>query len=165
MKLPPAAKSFAVLFTLAAPAAQAQQFPPGVDPNLAMALDQMISFVWQGCQMGDQMSCQNVQAMQAQAQNLIAAGQYCWQTNDPNACAFYQTGYQQAQMAYMQMSQASGGQMMATPGYNPGNPLGATHEDRMANIANWGAQNTANWNSGQAQIDANHNAFLNSIRQ
>lgn len=145
--------------------ADAQYLPPGVDPNLAMALDQMISYIWQGCQMGVQVSCYNVQHMQIQAQQLIGAGQYCYQTNDPNACYYYQVGYAQAEQAYMTMMNGMGGQTRATPGYDPNNPLGATHADRMANIATWGANNSANWAAGQAQIDANHNSFMSYLRQ
>ncbi len=148
-----------------APAAQAQQFAPGVDPNLVMALDQMISYVWMGCQMGDQNSCLYAQNMQQQATDLIGAGQYCFQTNDPNACAFYNQGYMQAQQAYAMMAQSAGGQMAQMPGNDPSNPLGATHDQRMANIAAWGAQNTTNWQNGMAASEANTNAFIDYINQ
>ena len=159
-------RPLALAFLLAAPLApqaQAQQFAPGVDPNLVMALDQMISYVYMGCQMGDQNSCMNAQMMQQQGANLIGAGQYCYQTNDPNACAFYQQGVMQVQNAYGMMMQSSGGQMTQMPGVDPGNPLGATHDQRMANIAAWGAQNTQNWQNGMAANEASVNSFLGNV--
>jgi hypothetical protein len=130
---------------------------------LVMALDQMISYVYMGCQMGDQNSCMNAQMMQQQGANLIGAGQYCYQTNDPNACAFYQQGVMQVQNAYGMMMQSSGGQMTQMPGVDPGNPLGATHDQRMANIAAWGAQNTQNWQNGMAANEASVNSFLDNV--
>lgn len=168
MRRTSAAKFLAVAistFGLTGTATQAQQYNQqynqGVDPNLVMALEQMISYVYQGCSMGNQQMCMGAQQMQMEAQNLIGAGQYCFQTGDPNACQFYQYGVMQAQTAYAQMMQ--GGQQMQNPGYNTGNPLGATHEERMANIAGWGAQNTLNWQNNQITNETNHNSFLDNV--
>lgn len=152
---------------LAAPAAaQSQQFGQGIDPNLLMMMDQMISSIMMNCQMGDQMSCQNAQGMQAYAAEIIGAGQYCLQYNDPNACGFYQQGAMNVQQAYMQMAQMQGGQIQSgqmgvAPGYDPN----AAHQNNMDAIANFGAQNTQNWMNQQTQNDANHNAFIDYIRQ
>jgi len=161
MRISAKASSLAlILCAPLAPPAQAQ----GIDPQLVMMMEQMISAVWMNCQMGDQASCYNAQGMQQYGQQIIAAGQYCMQTNDMNACGFYQQGVYSVQNAYMQMAQGYGGQLPATPGYDPNNPLGATHADRMQNISDWGAANTANWQAQQAQNDAAHNAFIDSIR-
>ena len=166
MKITAAIKALPFALCLTSPMAQAQQYTPGVDPNLVMALDQIISYVWQNCQMGNQGACQYAQQIQMDAQNLIGAGQYCYQTNDPNACQFYQNGIWEVEQAYGQMhQQMAGSQMPAGPSYDPNNPMGATHEERMANIAAFGAQNTQNWVDRGAASDANQAAFIDYIRQ
>lgn len=174
MPFPARFRPAVLALTLAAPFAPpvaAQQFGQGIDPNLLMMMDQMISSVMMNCQMGDQMSCQNAQGMQAYAAEIIGAGQYCLQYNDPNACGFYQQGAMNVQQAYMQMAQMQGGQMQGgqiqsgqmgvAPGYDPN----AAHQNNMDAIANFGAQNTQNWLNQQTQNDANHNAFIDYIRQ
>jgi hypothetical protein len=148
-----------------APAVQAQQFPPGVDPNLLMAMDQMISYAYMGCQMGDQMSCYNAQNMQQYATAIVAAGQYCMQTGEPQSCGFYQQGAMNVQMAYGNMMQMSQGQMATTPGYDPNNPLGATQQQRLDSIAQQGSAIVA---QGQARLDgylAQSQSFINQIGQ
>lgn len=42
--------------------------------------------------------------------------------------------------------------------------FGSTHEQRMNQIRNFGAANTARFNTRMAQSDANHQAFLETIR-
>ncbi len=133
----------------------------GVDPQLYSMLEQMISYVSYGCQMGNPQACANVQLMQVEAQNLIQAGQYCMQTGDQNACGYYQNGVVQAQMAYSQMA----GQMQPPPAYDPTNPLGATHEERMQAIQQFGQTNTQNFNNRMQQMDRNHQQFLDYLRQ
>lgn len=158
MKTTTAIKAFPLALCLTSPMAQAQQYGPGVDPYVVMMLDQIVSYVWQRCQMGDGAACQNVQQVQIEAQNLIGAGQYCFQTNDPNACNYYMNVVGQMQQSQMQM----GGQMSD---YDPSNPMGATHQERMDYIAGVGAQNTQNWLDRGAASDASQSAFLEYINQ
>lgn len=154
-----AAIPLAALLTVASPAAEAQM--AGVDPQLYTMLEQMISYTYMGCQMGNQMACSNAQAMQMEAQYLLQAGQYCMQTGDPNACGYYQNGAMQAQMAYTQMA----GQMQPAPAYDPNNPLGPTHQDRMNAIQQFGQTNTQNFNDRMEQMDRNQSQFLETIWQ
>ncbi len=154
-----AAAPLALLLAVASPAAEAQM--AGVDPQLYAMLEQMISFTSYNCQMGNPQACANVQGMQAEAQYLIQAGQYCMQTNDPNACGYYRNGVMQVQMAYGQMA----AQMQPAPAYDPMNPLGATHEDRMQAIQQMGATGTQNFNNRMEQMDQNQAQFLDYIRQ
>lgn len=151
------AAPLAALFALASPPAHAQA---GVDPQLYSMLEQMISYVSWGCQTGNPQACANLQPMQAQAQYLLQAGQYCMQTGDPNACSYYQNGYAQAQMAYGQMA----GQMQPAPAYDPNNPLGPTHADRMQAIQQFGTVNTQNFNDRMNQMDTQQQQFLDYIR-
>ncbi len=156
-----AAAPLAALLTISSPAAEAQM-AGGVDPQLYSMLEQMISYVYMGCQTGNQQACANVQSMQMQAQYLLQAGQYCMQTGDPNACGYYQNGAMQAQMAYAQMG---GGQMQAGPAYDPNNPLGPTHQDRMNAIRNFGEVSNQNFQNRMEQMDRNQAQFLDYIRQ
>ncbi|MBW7922699.1 MAG: hypothetical protein H3C51_11435 [Rubellimicrobium sp.] len=159
MRILAAAAPVATLFALSAPAANAQA---GVDPQLYAMLDAMISQVYYACQMGSQQSCASVQPMQAQAQYLIQAGQYCAQTGDPNACGYYQSGVMQAQAAYTQMNRMNA-PMAPVPTYDPNNPLGPTHADRMRAIQNFGAVNTQNFNDRMNQMDIQQQQFLDYI--
>lgn len=132
----------------------------GVDPQLYSMLEQMISYVSWGCQTGNPQACANLQPMQAEAQYLLQAGQYCMQTGNPNACGYYQNGVMQAQMAYGQMA----AQMQPTPAYDPNNPLGPTHADRMQAIRDFGDANTAAFNQRMQQMEQSNAQFLDYIR-
>ncbi|MCC7319386.1 MAG: hypothetical protein IT542_00250 [Rubellimicrobium sp.] len=145
--------------TVTSPAVEAQMAMG--DPQLASMLEQMINYVYMGCQMGNQQACASIQPMQVEAQNLLQAGQYCMQTNDPNACGYYQNGVMQAQMAYAQM----GSQMQPAPAYDPNNPLGPTHQDRLNAIQAWGGQMTQDFDNRINRIDQNQAQFLEYIRQ
>lgn len=155
------AATLAALAAIAAPTTSKAQQMGYVDPQLYSMLEQMISTVAYGCQMGNQQACANVQGMQAEAQYLIQAGQHCMQTNDPNACGYYQNGVMQVQMAYGQMA----AQMQPAPAYDPNNPLGATHEERMQAIRQMGAIGTQNFNDRMDQMDQSHQQFLDYIRE
>lgn len=155
------AATLAALGVMAAPTTAEAQQMGYVDPQLYSMLEQMISTVAYGCQMGNPQACANLQGLQAEAQYLIQAGQYCMQTSDPNACSYYQNGVMQVQMAYGQMA----AQMQPAPAYDPMNPLGATHEDRMRAIRQLGETGTQNFNDRIEQMDQSHQQFLDYIRE
>lgn len=151
------AASLAAALAVTAPAAQAQMIS---GQQLYMMLDGVISYVYYNCQMGNPAACANVQPIQAEAEYLLQAGQYCAQTGDQNACGYFQGGVAQVQMAYNQIA----AQMQPAPAYDPYNPLGATHEDRMMAIQQFGAMNTQIFSQRMQQMDQNHERFLDFIR-
>jgi hypothetical protein len=141
--------------------AMADHWRQTADPQLVVMFEQLMSFYAMNCQMGDQNACLGYEAAGQQGIAMLNASYDCVAANNQMACNFYQQSAQQLMGATQQVQQFMGG------GLDPSavNPLGATHQDRMANIEAWGAQNTANWQDRMTTMDTNHNAFIDMIRQ
>ena len=132
------------------------------DPQVVQALNELYYVHSANCQYGNQESCWAAQYVQQRGGQMIQAGQACQYQNNQQACNFYNNAYSELSTAYNAMQQSQWAQQAMQ---QPGAGLGTTHEQRMAEIQNWGAQNTANWNAQQATNDANHQRFIESIRQ
>jgi hypothetical protein len=149
----------ATAIALAAPLA-ADHWRQTADPQVVFMFDQLMSFYGMNCQMGDQNACAGYQAAGQQGMAMLNASYDC-ATGNAQACQFYQQSAMALMGAIQQVQQFQGG------GFDPnmGNPLGATHADRMAAIESFGAANTATWQDRMAAGDASHNAFIEYIQQ
>lgn len=145
-----------ILFvTSLAPEARAQ------DPQVVQALNEMLYAHGVNCQYGNQDSCWTANYIQQYGSQMLQAGNAC-QYGNQQACAFYNQAYQELSWAYgeFQQQQWAAQAMQQQPqGY------ALSHQQRMQQIQQWGAQNTANWNARQAANDASHQRFIESIRQ
>lgn len=152
-----------MLTTMAASSASAQGFM-GMqnDPALIQAVNQMAMTLGNACQMGDQASCQNYNYIMQNANAMMGASNAC-QGGDQMACNYYGQYYQQMDYDYGVFSQQFSAGMAAVPPGGGVNPLGATHQDRMDAIQNFGAQNTQNWQTHMNQMEQNHQTFMNQI--
>lgn len=137
--------------------AQAQ----GQDPQVVQALNEMIYAFGVNCQYGNAQACQSANYIQGYGGQMLQAGTAC-QYGNQQACQFYQQAYYELSGVYSQFQQqqwAMQAMQQQPQGY------GLTHQQRMQQIQNFGAQNTANWNARQAANDAAHQRFIESIRQ
>ncbi len=144
---------------LASPAA-AQQWTQGTDPQVASAFNQMIGTYGYYCQAGNPQACQAVNYLQQQANLMMQSGYQC-QMGDQQACNAYNQGYMQLSQDWQsfQMEVAQTNQQVPY-GYD-----GMTHEQRMQAIHDFGVQNRQNWEAQQQLNDANHQRFLEMLRQ
>ncbi|MEZ5715823.1 MAG: hypothetical protein R3D85_12000 [Paracoccaceae bacterium] len=142
----------------------AQNYMMNADPQVVQAINE-IAYVYQlYCSSGSAQACNALPMIQQGAQETLMLGQNC-QMGDQNACATYQeqlwelqAAHSQAMVDFQQLQTAQyGGGLGADPGL--------THEQRMQQIQQWGAQNTANFNSRMEQMDRNHQSFLEMLRQ
>lgn len=149
---------------LASTAVDAQQFY-GMenDPGVMDALNNMGMAFGQACQMGDPQGCNSYQYVQQLGNYMYGASSACMQ-GDQMGCQAYMQVYQQLDSDYgMFVQQYSGGQQFAGGFNGAANASAATHEQRMQQIQAMGAQSTANWQANNAQMDANHAAFMSTI--
>jgi hypothetical protein len=166
----------ALALVLALPAAGAQAFHDfqgmQADQGLLQAIDQMAQTLGYGCQaMGVMEACNGYDMLMTTANRMAWASDACLQGN-PQACQGYAQDLSFMAASYQSMTNAAGmaagggaGGMVGTPGYDPMNPLGATHDDRMNAIAGFGAAATGAYQDRSAQSDIAHNQFLDMIRQ
>lgn len=159
--------AFPVLAALAAAPSQAQPFQGmEYDQGLNMALQEMLNAFGGACQtMGDPNACGAFSYVQQTANYMVGASDACLQ-GDPMGCQAYQMAYQDVSATYAGFSQAMQGGMGMDPsgglsgGLSGGvDPLGATHGDRMGAIAQFGADNTAAFNSRMQAMDGNMAQF------
>ncbi|WP_123642413.1 hypothetical protein [Histidinibacterium lentulum] len=136
-------------------AASADHYMQSADPQVVGMINTIVGMYQQGCQMGNPMGCELAQMAMSEGHYLLNAGYECMRGNQ-EACWFYQQGTQAAYNNMMQMQQAQLG--------GGGNPLGATHEERMTNIHNWG-QSRLEWGNQQSAImDQRHEQFMQTLR-
>lgn len=148
-------------FAAAIVAASLGQTARAQDPQVVQALNEMLYAHGVACQYGQQESCWSANYVQQYGQQMLQAGNAC-QYGNQQACQFYNQAYNDLSGAYSQFQQqqwAAQAMQQQPQGY------GSTHAQRMQAIQNFGAQNTANWNQRQAVNDANHQRFIESIRQ
>jgi hypothetical protein len=157
--------AFAVaVATLGMTEAKANHYMQTADPQVVNAINEMIGALSQGCNYGNSAACNAVVLLQQQAHFMLSAGYDCSQRGDQQACAFYNQNYGQLEQAYNELSMImqNGGLVQNTGG---GQGMGLTHEQRMQQIHDFGAQNTANFQARQATMDQNHQNFLATIRE
>lgn len=143
--------------------AQADHWMQTADPQVVMALNQMIETYSYFCSSGNQIGCQLMQQTNQAGAMMLNAGYDCQMNRDQQACNFYQQSLMQLQQAYMGLNNALGAQQFNQ--IASANPLGATHAERMEAISNWG-QERLEWGRQQADISsANTQAFIDAITQ
>jgi hypothetical protein len=143
--------------------AQADHWRQTADPQLVQMID-VVLMTYQGyCMQGYSDACTIMQSMQADAGVILNASYDCVVRQNPQACQYYQSGAQQVQQVYFQLSQSNVA-VAPQPGYDPNNPLGATHMDRMNNIEAFGQQNLQNYYDRGHQSDIRQQQFINMIR-
>lgn len=131
------------------------------DPQVVQALNEMIYAFGVNCQYGNQQACQSANYIQSYGGQMLQAGNAC-QFGNQQACQFYQQAYYELSGVYSQFQQqqwAAQAMQKQPQGY------ALSHQQRMQQIQQFGAQNTANWNRQQAANDAAHQRFIESIRQ
>lgn len=149
---------------LGAPAA-ADHYYQTADPQVVQAINEMVYALGQGCNAGNAQACQAVPLLQQQAHFMLSAGYDCVAQGNQQACAFYQQQIWQLQEAYQQVSFAVQQGYLMRPYGQPSAGMGLTHEQRMQQIHNFGVQNRLNFQNRMATMDANHQQFLDYIRQ
>jgi hypothetical protein len=115
------------------------------------------------CQMGDQQACAAFRYIQDISGFLMYTNEYCVQ-GVQQACIDFQQAYGQLDYDYGQFSAYYQPQAPMPQGGTV-NPLGATHEERMQNIQNWGAQMQAQGAANSALLDQRHADFMATINQ
>lgn len=151
------------LTTMAARPALADHWMATADPQVIQALNELAQVYGWYCQQGNPQACQMVSAIQQHAGQMLNAGYDCQVRRNPQACSWYQQYYQQLSQTYAGTQQALAQARMAPP---PGgaNPMGATHEQRMQAIHQWG-QDRLQWGrESSAALDRSHEAFMQRLR-
>ena len=110
--------------------------------------------------MGNPTACNAIPMAQQQAHFMLSAGYDCQVGGNMQACQFYQENLYQLQTA---MALQSGQLMQNYGGGGPG--MGMSHAERMQQIHNWGQQRLEYGRQVSAQMDSNHQQFLEMIRQ
>lgn len=148
------------LVTVTGSQAWAQGYDVRYDMQLWAAHEQMMMAYGGACQMGDQQGCAAARYLQDLGGYLMYTNDFCVQGNQ-QACADFQQAYGQLDYDYGQFAAYYQPQMQVPQGGV--NPLGATHEERMQNIHNWGQGMLAQGNANQAILDQRHADFMATI--
>jgi hypothetical protein len=147
--------------------AEAQNYDVRNDYQVWGAIQQMSQGFGTGCQMGDQNGCQAYQYVQDMAGYLIATNDACVYQGQQQACQYFQQAYYQLDNDFGMYSQSYAPQVQAMMGGGGQmyDPMGATHEERMANINNWGQQMLAQGAANSALLDQRHEQFMQTLRE
>ncbi len=164
----PVLRLFALVITglaMATPAA-ADHWRQTADPQVVQALNELSWVYGTHCQQGMPAACQALQSVQQEGMMMLNAGYDCQVMQIPQACGYYQQAYGMLAQTHAQVAQMlQQGAMPMAPAAGGVNPLGATHAERMGAIAQWG-QERQQWGANQsARMDANHQRFMEMIRQ
>lgn len=131
------------------------------DNTLMSVINQMMYTLGASCQSGNSQACNGYNYVQSAGNYMMSASNAC-SMGDRNACNAYAQGYQQLNQDYALFSRQYAGAGMPQPGGSPG--YNSTHEQRMRDIQNFGANNTKQWQNNMNRMDRNHDAFMNSLR-
>lgn len=143
--------------------AAADHWMQTADPQVIQALNELSQVYGSYCQQGNPQACQMVSSIQAHAGQMLNAGYDCQVRRNQQACAWYQQYYQQLSQTYASTQQAMA-QAQLTPPATGVNPMGATHEQRMQNIQQWG-QDRLQWGQqSSAALDRSHAEFMQRLR-
>lgn len=144
--------------------AAADHWMATADPQVVQALNDLSSVYGSYCQQGNPQACNMVGAIQQHAGQMLNAGYDCQVQGNQQACAWYQHYYQVLSQTYVGTQQAIAQSRMAMPPATGVNPLGATHQQRMQNIQQWG-QDRLQWGQQQSQMmDQRHQQFMQTLR-
>lgn len=146
-------------------AAKADHYFATADPVVVQQINQIITTLGQACNMGNAQACNAIPLVQQQAHSMLSAGYDCRMQGNQNACAFYQQNLWQMQDAHRQVQMAAQQGQLMQPTGNAAPGMGMTHAQRMQQIHDFGAQNTANFNQRMKKMDENHNKFIQMLRQ
>ncbi|QQA41677.1 hypothetical protein [Pelagovum pacificum] len=153
--------ALALGFALPGATASADHFMATADPEVVYAINQIVGYYYGACQAGNQMGCQMAEMAQQEGYAMLNAGYDCMMYNYEEGCWYYNQSYQRLGMHLAQLQQAQQSGMIG----GGGNPLGATHEERMTNIHNWGQSRLA-WGQQQSQLmDQRHEQFMQTLRE
>lgn len=152
-----------VLAGVLAGAGHAQNFFAGDDPQVVQAINE-VAFVYQSfCNNGNMQACNMGPMIQQGGQETLALGRNC-QMGDQAACSSYQEHLMELQAAHSQAVNAYQ-QLQSAQYAGQGAGDGLTHQQRMQQIQQWGAQNQANYQSRMQQMDRSHQQFLDMLRE
>jgi hypothetical protein len=133
------------------------------DPVVVQALNEVAQVYGYYCNQGDQNACQLANNVYQSGTAMLMAGYDCQMQGMQDACQYYNAAFGELSMVYGQITQTMPQQQYQDV-LSGGNVLGATHDERMGNIAAWG-QERIEWGITQSGIaDANHDAFIAQIR-
>lgn len=154
---------FLALAGTCATAVHADHWRQTADPQVVQALNELMQVYGYYCSNGDQYACNSANNVYQSGLAMLNAGYDCQVQGNSQACQYYQGAYSDLSTAYGQINQTIPQQQYSDL-MNSGNPLGATHADRMDNIATWG-QDRLDWGATQGAIsDTNHDAFMQTLR-
>lgn len=162
MKFTSVLAAAAATFVLSGPT-QAQQFyGMEYDQGLMQALNSMYGYYGNSCQMGDQNGCYAVSYLNDVSNYMMGASNACLQGNQMG-CQAYMQVYQQVSNDYGMFNQQMAGMQQQQP-YDP-NAFAMQHQQNMQDIQNWGAQNTQDFNNRMAADTAQHERFMQTLRE
>lgn len=148
-----------VLAGLGGTAASAEHYMQTADPQVVGMINQVVGMYRQACQMGHQTGCQLERMAMSEGHYLLSTGYNCMANGNQQDCGYYQQAVVGLQNNVMQMQQTQLGSA------GMGNPLGATHGERMQNIHNWG-ESRMEWGQQQSAImDQRHEQFMQTLRE
>jgi hypothetical protein len=137
---------------------------PARADHLTMQVQQMAGSFMPGCQMGDPRACEALRYV-VQMEQLMEQAYGACQQGDQNGCAMGQQAEARILSDYGRWQQANFGGGTAAPGYDPNNPLGATHQDRMDAISQFGSTMQGNFENRMQQMDIQQQQFLDTLSQ
>lgn len=155
-----------ILFAGSLTPAVGQNWAQTADPQVVQALNELVQVYGGYCQQGNPQACQMVQEVQNHGGAMMNAGYDCQAMGNQQACAWYRNAYAMLEQTYAQTVYALQQGQLAQPGGGGGgvNPLGATHEDRMLAIQNWG-QERLQWGQDRSNMmEQSHENFMNTLR-
>ena len=157
-------RAFAVAAAVfAAPVSNANHYMQTADPYVLQQISDIMWALGASCQMGNPQACNMMPLVQTEAHAMLNAGFECQMNGIQSACAHYNHAYGQLQQGYQQMQAAV--QAGRFNGGGGGGYAQSTHAERMQQIHNWGQQRLQ-WGQQQMQrSEANHQQFLEMLRQ
>lgn len=142
---------------------QAQNYMSSADPMVVQAINEIIYVYQLYCNAGEMQACNTLPMIEQGAQETLALGQNC-QMGDQAACSTYQEHLWELQGAHSQ-AMVSYNQLQAAQSGGQSGDMGLTHEQRMQQLQQWGAQNQANHDYRMQQMDQSHQQFIEMLRQ
>lgn len=147
---------------IAATTASANHYLQSADPQVVGAINEIIMVLGQSCNIGNAAACNAIPLAQQEAHAMLLSGYDC-QTGNAQACGFYQQNVYQLEQTYNQVATAlQSGWLSQNTG---GAGAGLSHADRMAQIHQWGRDRLEYGRQSQAILDANHDRFMEYLRQ
>lgn len=143
--------------------ALADHYMRTADPQIVQAVNEIIYALGEGCNAGNMTACNAIPQAQQHAHIMLSAGYDCQMQNNPAACQFYQQNIYMLQNVYQHVAAAAQSGALYQPLQAPGGGgIGATHEERMAQIDRWGQSRLDYGRESQAALDRSHDWFMST---